>query len=78
MEVARSQPFLDSMIMFSLILSPNYEKNFKTEIWLCHKNMNLSMEDIYNMTIIDRKNFIAIHNKEVEKDNERLKNMTKH
>ena len=36
------------------------------------------MEDIYNMTIIDRKNFIAIHNKEVEKDNERLKNMTKH
>ena len=78
MEVALSQPFLDSTTMFSLILSPNFEKNLKTELWLCHKNMNLSMEDIYNMTVMDRKNYRAIHNKEVEKENERLKNMTKH
>ena len=36
------------------------------------------MEDIYNMTVMDRKNYITIHNREVEKENERLKNMTKH
>lgn len=64
--------------MFLLTTSPNFEKNLKTELWLCHKNMNLSMEEIYNMTVMDRKDYIAIHNKEVEKENERLKNMTKH
>lgn len=31
------------------------------------------MDDIYKMTVADRKTFIAIHNKEVEKENNRLK-----
>ena len=73
MEVARSLPFLESMILFSL--TSNFEKKLKNELWLCHKNMNLSMEDLYNMTVADRKTYIAIHNKQVEKEKERLENM---
>ena len=70
MEVAHLTPFLESMILFSL--TSNFEKNFKTELWLCHKNMELSMEDLYNMTVADRKSYIMIHNKQVEKEKERL------
>lgn len=73
MEVARSLPFLESMILFSL--TSNFEKKLKHELWLCHKNMNLSMEDLYNMTVADRKTYIAIHNKQVEKEKERLESM---
>ena len=39
--------------MFSLIYD-NYEKDLKREIWLCHKNMNLSISEIENMPIRDR------------------------
>ena len=70
MEVAHLTPFLESMILFSL--TSNFEKNLKTELWLCHKNMELSMEDLYNMTVADRKSYIVIHNKQVEKEKERL------
>ena len=66
-------PFLGSTILFSL--TSNFEKKLKYELWLCHKNMNLSMEDLYNMTVADRKTYIAIHNKQVEKEKERLENM---
>ena len=71
MEVARSKPFLDSTILFSL--TSNFEKVLKHELWLCHKNMDLSMEELYNMTVADRKTYIVIHNKEVEKENAKLK-----
>ena len=73
MEVARLVPFLESKILFSL--TSNFEKNLRHELSLCHKNMNLSMEDLYNMTVADRKTYIAIHNKQVEKEKERLENM---
>ena len=73
MEVARLVPFLESKILFSL--TSNFDKNLKYELWLCHKNMELSMEDLYNMTVADRKTYIAIHNKQVEKDKERLESM---
>lgn len=33
------------------------------------------MEDLYNMTVADRKTYIAIHNKQVEKEKERLESM---
>ena len=58
------------MILFSL--TSNFDRNLKYELWLCHKNMELSMEDLYNMTVADRKAYIAIHNKQVEKEKERL------
>ena len=75
MEVARSLPFLESMILFSL--TSNFEKKLKHELWLCHKNMNLSMEDLYNMTVADRKTYIAIHNKKDKNEKKRLKNRRK-
>ena len=73
MEEALLPPFLGSTILFSLI--SNFEKNLKHELWLCHKYMNLSMEELYNMPVSDRKNYILIHNKEVEKEKERLESI---
>lgn len=58
--------------MFSAIYD-NYEKNLKQELWMCHKHMNLTMEEIYNMTIRDRKFYILTHNKLVEKEIEQMK-----
>ncbi len=71
MEVARLIRFLDSTILFSL--TTKFEKNLKNEIWLCHKNMNLSMDEILKMTVADRKTYISIHNRLVEKEKEQLK-----
>lgn len=70
MEEAHLPPFLESTILFSLTSS--FEKNLKNELWLCHKHMDLSMEDLYNMPVNDRKRYILIHNKQVEKEKERL------
>ena len=70
MEEAHLPPFLGSTILFSL--TSNFEKNLKNELWLCHKHMDLSMEDLYNMPVNDRKRYIFIHNKQVEKEKERL------
>ena len=73
MEEALLPPFLGSTILFSL--TSNFEKNLKYELWLCHKHMNLSMEELYNMPVSDRKNYIIIHNKDVEKEKERLESI---
>ena len=73
MEEALLPPFLGSTMLFSL--TSNFEKNLKHELWLCHKHMNLSMEELYNMPVSDRKNYILIHNKEVEKEKERLESI---
>ena len=70
MEVAHSLRFLRSTMLFSL--TSEFAKKLKTELWLCHVNMKLSMEDLYNMTVADRKDFIAIHNRQTEKERERL------
>ena len=40
--------------------------------------MDLTMEDLYNMTVADRKTYIAIHNKQVEKEKQKLDSMNKH
>lgn len=71
MEVALSLPFLDSTILFSS--RTDFDRNLKKELWLCHEHMNLSMNDIYNMPVADRKSYIAIHNREIEKQKEKLK-----
>ena len=73
MEEALLLPFLGSTILFSL--TSDFEKNLKHELWLCHKHMNLSMEELYNMPVSDRKNYIIIHNKDVEKEKERLESI---
>ena len=33
--------------------------------------MKLSMEDLYHMTVADRRTYIAIHNKEMEKERQK-------
>ena len=58
--------------MFSVIYD-NYEKNLKQELWLCHKNMNLTMDEIYQMTIRDRKFYIQTHNKAIEREVQQIK-----
>lgn len=72
MEVAHLKHFLESTTLFS-VMYDNYEKHLKEEIWCCHKNMGLSLNEIYNLPIQDRKMFIYLHNKEVEKLNEQMK-----
>lgn len=62
--------------MFSVIYD-NYEKNLKQELWMCHKNMDLTMDEIYEMTIRDRKFYIQTHNKAVEKEVEQMKASTR-
>ena len=65
MEAALSTPFLQPTILFSLIYK-DYEKDLKNEIWLCHKYMKLSLSEVYDMPIQDRKFFIRTHNKQVQ------------
>lgn len=72
MEVAHLAHFLESMTLFS-VMYKDYEKHLKEEIWSCHKNLEMSLNEIYNLPIQDRKMFIYLHNKEVEKMNEKLK-----
>nr|DAR64506.1 MAG TPA: hypothetical protein [Caudoviricetes sp.]DAW74850.1 MAG TPA: hypothetical protein [Ackermannviridae sp.] len=62
--------------MFSVIYD-NYEKNLKQELWMCHKNMDLTMDEIYEMTIRDRKFYIQTHNKAVEREVEQMKASTR-
>jgi len=69
--VAHSIRFLDTTILFSL--TSNFEKSLKNELWLCHKNMELSMSEILNMSVADRKTYISIHNKLVEKEKEQMR-----
>lgn len=73
MEVALLVPFLDSTILFSL--TSDFDKKLKYELWLCHKNMNLTMEELYNMTVANRKSYIIIHNKQIEKEKESLQRL---
>lgn len=63
--------FLVSTILFSL--TSNYDKILKEELWTCHKYMNLTMEEIYNMPRLDRKNYIKIHNKLTQEENNKFK-----
>lgn len=72
MEVALSLPFLESKILFSLLYD-NYEKNFMEEIWLVHKNMDLSITEIMKMPTYMRRSYIQIHNKIIHDENEKNK-----
>lgn len=76
MEVAHSTRFLNSAILFSLIYD-NYERDLKRELWLCHQHMNLSMTELQNMPIRDRKFYIREHNKYIEQQKQDLKKLKK-
>jgi hypothetical protein len=51
---------------------PNYERDLKKELYLCHKNMGISMTELMNMPISDRKYYIKLHNRSVEEERARL------
>lgn len=72
MEAALSIHFLQSTILFSLIYK-DYEKDLKNEIWLCHRHMKISLSEVYNMPIQDRKFFISTHNKQVRLEKSSLR-----
>ncbi len=55
----------------------NFEENLKTEMWTCHKFMELSMSDFNKMTVYDRKYYIIIHNRLVDMEKERLEKISK-
>lgn len=59
----------------NLALSPykGLEYRLKKEIFLLHKYLNLSMDELWDMPIQDRKFYLRRYNEEVEKENERLK-----
>ena len=44
---------------------------------MCHKNMKLSMEELYMMPRRDRKFYILTHNKEVDKEKDIMKKRKK-
>lgn len=75
MEVALSVRFLLSRILFSL--TSNFDESLKEELWLCHKYMGLSMDELMKMTTSDRKSFIILHNKISDKEKERLEKQRK-
>lgn len=72
MEAALSTPFLPSTILFSLLYD-GYEKNLKKELFMCHKNMKLSIDELYMMPRRDRKFYIMTHNKEIEREKDAMK-----
>lgn len=76
MEVALLIPFLESTSLFS-VMYDEYEKHLKEEIWSCHKYMNMSLDEIYRLPIQDRKLYVALHNKEVKKMNDKFKQSSK-
>lgn len=43
----------------------------KENLWKMHKYMNLSMDELYRMTVADRTLYITIHNKIVSEENEK-------
>ena len=61
--------------MFSL--TTDYERQLKKELFMCHKNMNYSMEDLLRMTVSDRRSFIILHNTEVERENKEIERISK-
>lgn len=75
MEVALLTPFLVSEILFSLQYD-NYERNLLEELWMVHKNMKVSLTEIYNMPTYMRRAYIQIHNKIVKEETEYLKQKT--
>lgn len=72
MEEALLIRFLHSTILFSLTYK-NYERDLKKEIWLCHKYMKLTLTEILNMPIQDRKFYINVHNKQIESEKNSMK-----
>lgn len=75
MEVAHSTPFLTSTILFSS--TSDFDKALKSELWACHEHMKISITELNNMPVLDRKNYIILHNKSMEKQKQEMDKMMK-
>ena len=54
-------------------MSSEEEKKFREELYLCNKNMGMSLTEIYRMPVMDRISYIRIHNKITKEINEQMK-----
>lgn len=66
--MAPSTPFLNGTILFSLI-SPNFERNLKDELFGCFKYIGIPFEVLDKMPVRDRKYYIAKHNGIADEEN---------
>lgn len=48
-----------------------YEENLMTELYSVHKNLKISMKELYDMPVMYRRDLIKTHNKLVSEENER-------
>lgn len=55
-------------------MSSDYEKVLKENLWRIHKYMDMSMDEVYRMTVADRRLYTSIHNKITKEENEKRKN----
>lgn len=61
-------------MLFSLMYK-NYERDLKKELYLCHKNMGISMTELMHMPIFDRKYYIRLHNKTIEEEKKQFQQL---
>lgn len=54
-------------------MSKEEELAFKEEMYLCKKNMGMSLDELYNMPKLERKAYISVHNKIAEEMKARMK-----
>lgn len=47
-----------------------YEENLMTELYSVHKNLKISMKELYDMPVMYRRDLIKTHNKLVSEENE--------
>lgn len=73
--MALSRPFLNGTIMFSSI-SPDFEKNLKEELFGCFKYIKIPFRELEHMPTRDRKAYIHMHNKAVNKEKEEYERMS--
>ena len=44
-------------------MSSENERKFREELYMCVKNMGFSLNELYNMPVMDRLTYIRVHNK---------------
>lgn len=64
-------PFYQSEKLFSLLYD-GYEKNLNFELYSVHKNLNISMAELYDMPVYVRRNYIQVHNELIQKEKNKM------
>ena len=74
--MAHSTRFLGSTVLFSS--TSDYERTLKKELFMCCKNMKIPYSEILRMTVADRRTFIVLHNREVEREKKEMDQLMSH